>query len=215
MHDLDQVSLEMDDYETEYLEDDAENFADEYGFDDESPFDDAEEMELASELLSVSNDEELEYFLGSLIKRVYRGVKKVARSPIVRAIAKVARPLVKKALPWAGRAVGTYFGGPAGGALGGRLASFAASKLEIDLTGLTQEEAEFEVARKMVKLIGAAAKKAATMPQTGSPAAVASTAIKSAAKKIAPGLVQSAHKAFGSRSGRWVRHGRKIIIHGA
>ena len=47
----------------------------------------AEEMELASELLSVTNEAELEQFLGSFLKKAASFAGNVVRSPIGKAIA--------------------------------------------------------------------------------------------------------------------------------
>lgn len=213
MHDLDLVKLEMDeDYDDDEFGNDYDD--DEFDYDDESPFDPDEEMELATELMSISDDDELEYFLGKVFKKAWRGVKKVARSPLVRKLARAAKPLVKKALPWVGRAAGTWIGGPAGAALGGKLASLAASRLEIDITGLTEDEVQFEVARKVVRLLGSAAQKAASAPAGAHPATVARKAVASAARSVAPGLIGAAGALSGKRSGRWVRRGRRIILHG-
>jgi hypothetical protein len=83
MHDLDRVQLELDDID-EVETDEFDEFEfddDETGWDDdELPFGDEEEAELAMELLSVSNDEELNYFFKKLIRKAARGVRKIRKS---------------------------------------------------------------------------------------------------------------------------------------
>ena len=84
MHDLDQTLTELED-ETEFEdefedeEDEEDEFEDEdelefqgegeYEYESASILSDQEEMELASELLSATSDEELELFLGKLFKK--------------------------------------------------------------------------------------------------------------------------------------------------
>jgi uncharacterized protein (DUF697 family) len=227
MHDIDRTLMEYEgDYEAEY--EDEYEFEDEYedeseyeayGHDMESVFDESEEMELASELLTVADDEELEYFLGSLIKKAGRKIGKFVKSKAGRALGKVLKGVVKKALPIAGGALGTFIGGPAGGAIGSKLAGAAGKIFGLELEGLSPEDQEFEVARRVVRLAGNAAKKAAGAPLTANPAAVAKAAVANAAKVHAPGLVRAARPMMrpfmgGGRSGRWIRRGRRIVLMG-
>ena len=93
----------------------------EYG---ESSMGEVMEDELASELLEVSNEAELDHFLGSLISKAAKGVGKFkGHQPATRSAHPQA--VAKKVLPLAGGALGTFVGGPAGAALGGKLASMA------------------------------------------------------------------------------------------
>jgi hypothetical protein len=82
-------------------------------------FNEAELMELAGELLEIDSEAELDQFLGKLIKRVGRGLGRVIRSPIGRAIGGFLKGVAKKALPLAGTALGGVFGGPLGAQIGG------------------------------------------------------------------------------------------------
>lgn len=175
-----------------------------------------EEMDLAAELLTVSDEAELDLFLGKLIRRVGRRVKKFARP-----LGKLIKPLAKKLLPIAGGAVGTFFGGPAGAALGGKLGSLATRLFEVDFESMDPEEQEMEVARRVVRLTASAAQRAAAAPPSADPVRVARAAVASAAKRHAPGLVRrrrpTGHGACscGRTSGRWVRRGQRIVILGA
>jgi len=195
----------------------------------ESPLNEALEMELASELLEVTTEEELDRFLGSLIRKVGRGIGKVVKSPIGRAIGGVLKKAAKVALPLAGRAVGTFFGGPLGGMVGGKLADVAGKAFGLELEGMSNEDAEFEVARRFVRLASATVNNAASGPSAGNPRAIAQTAFTAAARRHAPGLLrgrlpgspdaaalQPAGPAgpCGRRRGVWVRRGRRILLLG-
>ncbi len=206
----------MNDTELDSLE-----FAEEsevYGeTDTESPFSEVEEMELAAGLLEITDETELDQFLGSLIKRAGRAVGTVVKSPVGRALGGILKGAAKRALPIAGRAIGTYFGGPAGGAIGGQLASRAGRLFGLELEGLSAEDQEFEVAKQFVRLAGAATKNAVLTPSTTDPQTAAKTAVATAAQKFAPGLLgrgitMGVMPGVRGRSGRWIRRGRNIII---
>lgn len=245
MHDSDRVQLEsdLDEFEEEFeyeYEDEDDDLAGEFEFeedegneeyefeeeyeyefedDDESPFDEAEEMELAAELLEVQDDEELEFFLRKLGKRLKRGFKRL-RKRVGKPLRRVLRRVAKRALPIAGRAVGGFFGGPAGAAIGGGLGSRVGKAFGLELEGLSPEDQEFEVARKVVRLAGTAIEKAADSKPSVSPASTVNRALMMAAKKHAPGLIKGAKHAqkaipkSSRRSGRWVRRGTRIILQG-
>lgn len=189
----------------------------------ESPFSEAEEMELAAELLSITSEEELDQFLGKLFKGAWRGIKKVGR-----AIGKVARPLgrvlkgvAKAALPMVGGALGTLIPIPGVGTAIGRAVGTAVSKaLEAGTEGMSEEDQEFEVARRFVRLAGIAARQAATTPSGANPMAAAQAAVASAARQLAPslsaaGLPSPLGTGFRSRRGRWIRRAGNIMVHGA
>jgi hypothetical protein len=183
----------------------------------ESPFSEAEEMELAANLLEVTDEAELDQFLGNLIRRAGRAVGTFVKSPLGRALGGVLKGAAKKALPIAGRAIGTYFGGPAGGAVGGQLASRAGRLFGLELEGLSAEDQEFEVAKQFVRLAGAATKNAVLTPPTIDAHTAAQTAVATAAQKFAPrllrkGTIIGVTPGVRGRSGRWIRRGRNIII---
>lgn len=227
MHDLDQTlnaaEYEMDDYEMgDFEEEYDEEFEEEYeafdAYEFEGVFDEAEEMDLAAELLTVSDEYEMEQFIGNLIKKAGRKIRKFAKSSTGRALGGILKKVAGKALPIVGRAAGTFLGGPAGGAIGGKLASAAGKAFGLELEGLSPEDQEFEVARRFVRLAGDAAKKAAQLPGNTPANKAAMMAVKSAAKKHAPGLLSQAQnrRPGGGRmsSGKWIRRGRKIILMG-
>ncbi len=218
MDELEAEGFGDDEYETEYDEYEfgGEELEGEYeGFELEGVFSEAEEMELTNELLNVSSDAELDQFLGKAFKRIARKVKKFRR--YAKPAWSIFRKIGKRVLPYAGAAVGTYFGGPAGAAAGRRLGQFAGSRLEMELVGMNEEEQEFEVARRFVRSINAAAKQAVKAPAGVNPNVVAQKAASSALKKYLPlgskaGKVTS--KRIRGRSGRWVRRGNSIVLLG-
>ncbi len=204
----------------------------------ESSLNEAQEMELASELLGVSNEAELDHFLGSLISSVGRGLKRFAGSSLGRALGGLLKPLAKKLLPIATGALGTFIGGPLGGVAASQLGNLASRAFGLELEGMSSEDAEFEVARRFVRFASAAAKNAANAPPSADPRTTAQIAVTTAAQQHAPGLLRGgvlpvpvASPAFPAepavtsaqapchchhtrRKGVWVRRGRRILLIG-
>jgi hypothetical protein len=239
MHDIDRTTLEFgnetSNYEGEYEFGEAE-WGGEMG--QQGMLTEAEEMELASELLSVTNEAELEQFLGGFLKKAASFAGNVIRSPIGQAIGGALKGVAKKALPLAGGAIGGYFGGPLGAKIGSGLASAAGSALGLEAEGeIHGEDREFDGARTFVKIAADTVNRAA-QARGGDPRQIALQAVTAAARQHAPGLLARAGQqggmggiggmvGSGSRpqgqapgatrgaSGRWVRQGRKIVLYGA
>jgi uncharacterized protein (DUF697 family) len=151
-----------------------------------SPLSEAEELELASELLEISNEQELEQFLGGLIKKVGGFMK----SPVGQALGGVLKNVAKKALPVVGGALGSMVVPGIGTALGSKLGTMASGMFELEFESMPLEQAEFEIARRTVGLTAAAAHTAARArphPAT-SPHTVARAAVAHAARTYAPGV---------------------------
>src|SRR5262249_30254094 len=123
----------------------------------ESPLSEEQEIELASEFLEISNEQELEQFLGNLIKTVGGAVGQFARSDTGRALGGILKGAARQALPVVGRAVGQWIRPDGGGAMGAGIASQAGRLFGLELEGLSSEDREFEVARQFVRFAGAAA----------------------------------------------------------
>jgi uncharacterized protein (DUF697 family) len=186
----------------------------------------SQEMELAHELLSVQNEEELNQFLGKLIKSAGRAVGNFARSSVGRTIGGVLKSVAKKALPFAAGALGTFVGGPVGGMIGSKLGAAASNLFELELEGLSPEDQEFEMARAYVRFANGAARRAAGLyrQQGGQPPQqLVRQALTSAAQQHAPGLLRPVGGGYGgngygggsrlrARSGTWTRQGRTLII---
>ncbi len=156
----------------------------------EGTFSEASQMELASELLSVTNEAELDMFLGKLFKKAVGGVSKFMRSGTAKALGGMLKGIAKKALPIAGGALGTFVAPGLGTAIGGALGSAASNMFELELEGLSQEDREFETAKAYVRFAGNAARQAASANQSQRPGDAARSATTNAARKFAPGLLR-------------------------
>jgi uncharacterized protein (DUF697 family) len=262
MHDIDRTQLEAD-HEMENFE--FENF--EFESEAEGVFNEMQEMELASELMEVQNEQELEQFLGDLIKKAGSAIGKVVKSPIGQAVGGMLKKVAKTAIPMAATAVGGMFGGPLGAKIGGSLGSMTTNALGLEMES---EDREFEGAKQFVRIAGQSVRNATKAPAAADPRKTAQTAVAKAVRAVAPALLQTPpqgqpraaspaqHHAryhapsngpafaqaannypqqqpdyghFGghqehpddqepqshhghSRSGRWVRHGHKIVLIG-
>jgi len=232
MHDMDRTSLEFGQemgYEGEQFEFGQGEWSGEGGL-----LSEALEMELATELLSVTNEAELEQFLGNFLRKAASAVGSAIKSPIGQAVGGVLKGVAKRALPLAGGALGAFVGGPLGARIGSGLASAAGSALGLEAEGeLSGEDREFDGARTFVKLAADTVNRAA-QARGGDPRQIAMQAATAAARQHAPGLLGinpqqagqgQAGSGFGSgfgaagaqrgATGRWVRQGRRIVLYGA
>jgi len=187
-------------------------------------FSPAQEMELAAELLELRDEAELDRFLGNLIRNVGQAAGKFINSPAGQALGGVlkgaAKNVLPNVLPLAGGALGGLVGGPLGAKIGSGLASMAGQALGLELEGLSAEDREFEAAKQFVRFAGETVKNAISAPPSNSLATVAKQAAIAAAQRHAPGLLLQGGNTQGgsdgpgqrSRSGRWVRRGRSIVI---
>jgi uncharacterized protein (DUF697 family) len=139
------------------------------------------ETELAAELLEINNEQELEQFLGDIVKSVGSFIK----GPVGQAVGGVLKQVAKTALPAVGGALGSFVAPGIGTAIGSQLGSMAGSALgEYEVAG----EQEFEVAKKVVQLAQAAGQHAASAPPDMPPQAVAEHAVARAAQQVMPGV---------------------------
>ena len=94
------------------------------------PLSEQEEMELAMELLEISDEEEWEQFLGKVFKKIGRGIKKAGRFVGRKVLPKLGgalKGLAKKALPFVGGALGSLIPVPGVGTAIGTAVGSAAS----------------------------------------------------------------------------------------
>jgi len=169
------------------------------------PLSEAEEIGLASELLEVNSEAELEQFLGGLINKIGGFFK----SPIGQSLGGILKGVAKKALPMVGGALGSMVAPGIGTAIGGSLGSMASNLFELET--MPAEQAEFETARRVVGLTAAAASNAAQMQQQPgmNPNTLARAAVMEAAREHAPGLYrQMMHRAQQSGRGGRSQAGR-------
>jgi hypothetical protein len=220
MHDIEHTQFELD------SEFDAFEDADhEYPESEAGVFGEAEEMELAAELLAVSDEAELDQFLGDLIKKAGQAIGKAVKSPLGHKLGGFLKGAAKKVLPVAAGALGTIVGGPVGGMLASKAASAAGDAFGLELEGLSPEDQEFEAARHFVRFAGEAARHACKTPGGAEPQAAARKAVMKAAHRFAPGLLRAADQAPQSEiaapprqhrpmTGRWVREGQRVVLLG-
>ncbi|HXI59484.1 MAG TPA: hypothetical protein VNO55_25630 [Polyangia bacterium] len=218
MHDLDRT---MGRTNMESFEFQGEEESEFQGEEESGVFHEEELNELATELLSVSNDRELQQFLGDVFKRVGSAVGSFVKSPVGQQLGGMLKDVARQALPVVGSALGNMVVPGVGGMIGGKLASTAGSMFGLELEGLSHEDRDFEVAKQYVRLAADAAQNAAQVAAGVNAAQGAKAALAEAAKKFAPGLIQVVDsQSMGSvpgiagATGRWVRKGRKIILYG-
>jgi hypothetical protein len=212
MHDIDRTQLELNP-ETEFVYQESET--------ESEVFDESEVTGLATQLLEITDEQELDQFLGDLIRRAGSAIGKVVRSPIGQAVGGVLKGVAKRALPVAGGALGGWVGGPLGARIGSSLASAAGSALGLEAEMLSQEELELEGAKQFVRLAANTVQKATAAAPSADPRAVAQRAVTQAARALAPGLLRAtagpavaAGYGANGRSGRWMRRGNRIVLFG-
>lgn len=203
-----------------------------------SGFSEALEMEMATELLGISSEAELEQFLGGLFKKVVsagknaiKNAQRFVNSPTGQGLIALGKRAIQTALPIAAKAAGPALApymGPAGPIAADVSASLASSALGMELEGLSPEDQEFEVAKQLVRFLGDAAQKAAAIASDADPAGAARTAMIEAAKIHAPGLLRPVNgrpnapaarnggnrPAAVNRQGTWHYENGRIVLNG-
>jgi hypothetical protein len=162
------------------------------------PFSEADEMALAAELLSVSNEAELDQFLGKL----WSGIKKVGSvvGKVAQPFAGVLKAMAKKALPFVGGALGSLIPIPGvGTALGSALGGAVSNALEMEFADMELEDREFEMARRFVRIAGTAAQQLArAAPGSRPQAAIGSTLAAAAQQHLRHFRPNTVHAASGT-----------------
>jgi uncharacterized protein (DUF697 family) len=184
----------------------------------ESPLTEAEEVELAMELMTVSSEAEMDQFLG----KIWKGIKKVGSfvgKRVLPVLGKALKSVAKKALPLVGGALGSFIPIPGvGTAIGSALGTAVSKALELEYGELNAEEAEFERARRFVRIAAAAAQQAASAPPSMDAEMAVNEALIAAARQHLPSvdLGELEFALAGTRvprmSGRWMRKGRSIMV---
>jgi hypothetical protein len=170
-----------------------DGFAGEFELDQgelEAPMDETQELELASALLEVASEEELDQFLGDVFRAVGTAAGRFARADTGRVLGAILKDTVAKALPVARGALGEVAASMDGTA-GGTVAEQAGSLLGLELEGLSPQDQEFESARQVVRLAANAYRHAARAPRRLPPRAAARRAVINAARRYAPGLLRT------------------------
>lgn len=175
------------------------------------------EMELASRLLEITNEAELEEFLGGLLRTATSAARSFISSPTGQALGGVLKNAARQVLPQVGGIVGGAIGGDFGRRIGSAGGRWLGKQFEYE--ALSAEDREFEVARAFVRTARDAARiaqRTAYLP----PQQAATTALVTAAQRSLPGLVPviTGRPVVGGprrSSGRWVRSGNRIVLLGA
>jgi hypothetical protein len=224
---------ETESYAGEHESDGEYQFEEEAGVegesDSEAVFDELEEMEQAASLLEVQDEEELDHFLGGLIAKAKKKLGSYLPPGVQKALAGALKKVARTALPKVGAAVGNLVVPGLGGVVGAGVASNAGKMFGLELEGMSYEDQQFEVARRIVGLSAQATKTAAQGSSAAPPPQAAKDAVLQAATTHAPGLATGSaaprHSGTGPtgrpgrgprlRSGRWFRRGHRIILVGA
>jgi uncharacterized protein (DUF697 family) len=180
----------------------------------ESPLSESQEMELAAEVLEITSEEELEEFLGNVLKGVAKGVGGFIRSPIAKQLGGVLKSVAKKALPMVGGALGSFIAPGVGTAIGSKLGSMASGLFELETEGMNQEQLEFEMARRYVRLAATSARQAALAPPNVPARRVVQSAVTQAARQHAPGLLRGTRGMRGAPQGRAAGRGQAAYQRG-
>ena len=187
----------------------------------EGVFGEPDEMEFAASLLEVTDEAELDLFLGNLIRSAGRAVGGFVSSPVGQALGGILKRAARQALPVIGRTIGAHLGGTTGADTGARVAQAAGRYFGLELEGLSPEDQEFEAAKGFVRFAGEAVKNAAGARTNTPPQAAAQAAAVQAAGRYAPRLLGNIPSLASAdqdarliprRSGRWVRRGRGIVV---
>jgi len=216
MHDIDQVALEdtaraptHEQEDEDYLEfagegEDETAYEDELAlheteYEDEGEAAEAAELELASQLLEVRSEQQLDRFIGDLLRSGADALSDFARTREGRQLGGILKQAAGRVLPVLGRAVGGAVAGATEGSrrsyqrtgarLGGAVGALAERAFGLELEGLSAEDQEFEVARRFVQFARDAVRECLRRLGTGPARQVARQAVASAGQRLAPGLV--------------------------
>jgi hypothetical protein len=171
----------------------------------DSPFHEEEEMELAAELLAANNDQELDHFLGRMMRRSHSRFGRRLGAGRMRSLGGWLKGAVRRIFPRSHRHrwrfqpnMGGYDPYDQDDSSGydpyspySQLGQDSGEVLGLEMEGLSPEDREFNAARKLVRLAGTAASEAAAIPQSTPPEAAAEQAVAHAAQIHAPGLLRT------------------------
>ena len=117
-------------------------------------------VELAAELLDVTNEAELEGFLGRVVAATARNIGGRLPADTGRALVAVLRRTAERTLPTLATSRR-----PRGPAAGPSAAETAARVYGLELEGMSAEDRDFEIARQFLRFAQAATARAATAPR--------------------------------------------------
>lgn len=216
MHDIDRAMFEL---AQEGLGEEESYAAFETAFEHENEAE-SDEIALATELLEAANADELDQFIGGLIKSAASAAKGFASSATGKALGGVLKQAAKQVLPQAGQIIGDAVLPGVGGKFGQSAGQWLGGQFEGE--GLSSEDRDLEVARAIVRVGQEATRKAIAAGPSAPPVPTATQALVSAANRNLPAMVPVIRAAggaggtgSGASTGRWVRRGRRIVVLGA
>jgi hypothetical protein len=162
----------------------------------EAVFDETVEMELASDLLSLGSEAELDQAVGKLMTGAARAVGGSIGRDVGQQLGSAIKQVAQQAISAAGSP------GAAAGEIYG-----------LETEGMSGEDQDFEVMRRLVRFAGAAAGRAARGARRGiNPRALVRSSLMSAARRWAPGLLRRSrmrHRGQNWRRRPWRRRDRR------
>ncbi len=211
MHNLDRTSYEMSDEAFQYGEFGSDTELPGGTFD--RPFSEAELDELATELLQVRDEAELDQFLGSLLGKAAKAFGRFVKSPAGQRLKGILKDALKAAVPVLGGVATSMFPAGAIGTLVG-----GAIKSELDWEGLPGERQDIEAAKKVIAIAGSAAREIEHDLAPDAPKQAVDEKVQTVAQQhgvaTPPPAQDMPAPAEPPTSGRWIRRGRSIVIEG-
>ena len=184
----------------------------------------AQELALASEVLEITSEEELEQFLGDLWNSTKAAASKVYNSGVVQAAIPGLKAVGAAVLPKAAAWLADRYAPGTGGIASAGVQAAVDQWLKEELEGLSGEDREFEAARRYVRFVDDTFRRAAQVPDRVPPTVAAQVVLRDAAREHVPGLVpflvqlQNGGTANGGEaveaaaSGSWTRQGSAIVL---
>lgn len=166
----------------------------------EAPHGQAATMAYSADLLGLADTAQLEGFLAKLVRSIAAANRLSLDAALSKALVASLKGAVLTIMP--------IHSGANGGV---DLKSKAARIFGMELEGLSPEDKEYEVAQQFIRLATDTIHHAAAAANSAAPTAVATAALRQAARQYAPGLLQKESQAAPA-SGRWRREGRRIIL---
>jgi hypothetical protein len=184
----------------------------------------AQELALAAEVLEVSNQEELEQFLGDLWDATKTAASDAYNSSVVQAAIPGLKAVGAAVLPRAAGWLADRYAPGTGGIASAGVQTAVDQWLKEELEGLSGEDREFETARRYVRFVNDVFRRVTQVPDRVPAPLAAQTVVRDAAREHVPGLVPFLVQIRDGRvpsgdlgveapaGGSWTRQGSSIVI---
>lgn len=147
-----------------------------------------EEMELAAQLLEITDDFELDQFIGRQLQAAARAAGSAIPSPVLEPLSRALKQTLRHTLRIVGGGGETLASNPSGHA--DPSLAVGANTFGLELEGLSPEDQEFELARRFVRLTRSAGRRAPRFARRLPPRAAVRRTLVAAARRHAPGLLR-------------------------